>query len=93
MSAVTEEDQFIWGMPTGTPLVCIHDMLEDGIGDRLFTAGGRYSVTSMHPIAVPAYVQVVNDFGVPLVLDGKELKKHFERGSFPRNQQKGGGHA
>lgn len=93
MSAVTEEDQFIWGMPSDTPLVCIHDMLEDEIGERLFTAGGHYSVTSMHPIAVPAYVQVVNDFGVPLVLDGKQLKKHFERGSVHRNPQNGGGHA
>ena len=93
MSAVTDEDHFIWGMPSGTPLVCIDDMLEDGVGDRLFTAGGHYSVTSMHPIAVPAYVQVVNDLGVPLVLDGKQLKKHFERGSLTRKQQNGGEHA
>ncbi|HDS1721652.1 hypothetical protein NPS53_09080 [Pseudomonas putida] len=93
MSVVTAEDKLIWGMPSGTPLVCIRHMLDDGIGDRLFTAGRLYSVSSMHPIAVPAYVQIVNDFGQPVVLDGSQLQQHFERGTLLRQQQKGSGHA
>lgn len=53
----------IWALSAGDVLVanrCLH-MEESGL--RVFTAGKRYPVLSMHPLADPPFVKVRDDSG------------------------------
>ena len=51
----------------------------DESGEQAFTQGQNYRVESMHPIARPAFVRVIDDQGESHELDGDHLREYFGR--------------
>lgn len=78
-SAISLEDQIVWAAESGTVLTAVKDLCMAECNTRSFTAGKRYEVLSMHPIAEPSYVKVKNDQGEFHFLQGKDLREFFGR--------------
>lgn len=76
---VSAEDKLIWSIPSGATLTCEKSLVMTDGGDIAFTAGKRYKVESMHPIAEPAFVMLVNDQGEPHKLAGGDVDEFFDR--------------
>lgn len=74
---ITPEDKLIWDTPTNTVLTCLESVVMDG-EEVAFTAGRKYAVKSMHPIAVPAYVRLTNDQGETHSMNGEHLRRFFK---------------
>lgn len=78
-SEVSEADKRVWATPSGSQLTCIKNLVMDESGEQAFTEGKNYKVSTMHPIAVPAYVRVIDDQGDPHMLNGDHLREYFGR--------------
>ena len=78
---VTKDDQLVWDTPTGTVLFATETKHMEGEEDRppVFTRGRAYRVESMHPIAVPAFVRVIDDHGSNHSLYGEHIRAWFAR--------------
>lgn len=79
MSTVTEDDKTVWDTPSGYVLTCNKTLCMEETQVQVFTEGKRYRVESMHPIAIPAYVKVIDDQGELHMLDGSHLREWFNR--------------
>lgn len=78
-SQITLAEQIVWDAPSGSSLTCVKNLDIDDIGVPAFTQGEKYNVESMHPIAVPAYVRVIDDQGSIRQLEGDHLQEFFGR--------------
>lgn len=78
-SQITPADKIVWSAPSGSSLTCVKNLDIDNIGEPAFTQGEKYKVESMHPIAVPAYVRVIDDQGSIRQLEGGHLQEFFGR--------------
>jgi hypothetical protein len=76
---IDADDKLIWEMGTGTMLTAAKDLLMEGSAERAFTAGHRYRVESMHPIASPAFVRMINDQGLSHSLEASHVREFFRR--------------
>jgi hypothetical protein len=76
---ITEDDKLIWALNTGMHITCEKDMVMEDTGAVAFKAGVTYLVTSMHPIAVPAFIVVTNDQGETHRLEGSHVRSCFKR--------------
>jgi hypothetical protein len=74
---VTAADKRVWGTSSGMQLTCIKHLVMTDSGEQAFTEGKNYKVLSMHPIAVPAYVRVIDDQGDSHTLNGDHLREYF----------------
>lgn len=74
---ISADDKLIWSLNTGTVLKAAKDLVMVDDGGRAFTAGMTYRVKSMHPIAEPAYVVVVDDQGHDHKLNGDHVREYF----------------
>ncbi|MGV5287504.1 hypothetical protein ACV4WX_32320, partial [Pseudomonas aeruginosa] len=63
MSSITEDDKTVWDTPSGYVLTCNKTLCMEETQVQVFTEGKRYRVESMHPIAIPAFVKVIDDQG------------------------------
>lgn len=70
-------DRLIWGLGTGSALLASKDLVMEDDQQRAFTAGTTYRVKSMHPIAEPAYVIVVDDQGEDHKLNAEHVREYF----------------
>ena len=77
------DDKLIWSLGTGTPLLATKDLIMEDDHQRAFTAGNTYRVKSMHPIANPAYVVVVDDQGDNHRLNAEHVREYFGDGVKP----------
>lgn len=75
------DDRLIWGIEPGDRLRAILTlrMEDDPVGEPVFTAGNTYAVQSVHPIADPAFVRVLDDQGVEHSLLGEHVRAWFTR--------------
>lgn len=78
-ATVTEADKLIWGIPSGTLLTCAKSVAMKDDGTIAFTAGKKYAVVSMHPIAEPAFVSLLDDQGVSHKMTGDHVAEYFNR--------------
>lgn len=74
---ISADDKLIWSLNTGALLRAAKDLVMADDGERAFTAGVAYRVKSMHPIANPAYVILVNDQGHDHKLYGEHVRQYF----------------
>jgi hypothetical protein len=79
LTEVSVADKLVWDCSTGTRLKCIKNLVMEGSGEQAFTQGQTYRVESMHPIAIPAYVMVIDDQGEVHTLEGDDLREYFGR--------------
>lgn len=82
---ITADDKLIWSLGTGRLLTATKDMVMEDDKDRAFTAGKTYRVKSMHPIAEPAYVVLVDDQGVDHKMAGEHIREFFGARTKPQN--------
>lgn len=75
MSSV--DDELVWSIPSGSVLMCAHDLVMDDTGEVAFTAGRSYRVESMHPIADPPFVRTLDNQGHLHALRAAELRDYF----------------
>lgn len=73
------DDLLVWSIPSGSVLVCVHDLVMESTGEVAYTAGRRYSVESMHPIADPPFVRTLDDQGQSHALWAADLRACFTR--------------
>lgn len=78
-TSVTAADKRIWGIPSGTRLTCTKSLVMEDDGSVAFTTGNSYTVVSMHPIADPAYILLVDDQGESHKLNGDHVAEYFCR--------------
>lgn len=80
-TTVTRDDELVWGIPTGATLWATETKHMEGEEDQpaVFTAGRAYQVISMHPIATPAFVRVIDDHGSEHTLHGEHIRAWFAR--------------
>lgn len=69
----------IWSTNVGDELHCSRDVVMEDGGEVAFTAGRRYRVQSVHPIANPPFIRVIDDQGEPHGLGAADLSKYFLR--------------
>lgn len=75
----------VWDCSSGTKLRCMQDVHMErderyGFGgEKVFTAGQCYEVQSMHPVADPPFVQLLNDQGEPHLMEDADLRAYFSR--------------
>ena len=74
---MSPDDQLIWSLNSGDVLMATRDLLMEGSGERAFTEGKTYVVVSMHPIADPPRVRVIDDQGKLHWLYGEHLRRSF----------------
>lgn len=79
MTDITADDKLIWDCPTGTTLMCIKSVVMSDDQSVAFTAGQKYVVDSMHPIAEPAYIRLTNDRGEEHKMSGAHVGEYFKR--------------
>lgn len=78
MDTITRDDKLIWATPSGTVLTCTKSfVMRDG--EVTFTEGLQYKVQSMHPLAEPAFVQMINDEGESHRMYGEQIRDFFKR--------------
>lgn len=77
--SVTAADKLIWGIPSGARLTCKKSLVMEGDGITAFTAGEIYTDVSMHPIAEPAFIRMVDDQGESHQLNGDHVAEYFNR--------------
>ena len=77
-------DELIWSLEAGSRIRCNRDLVMDDGGERAFTAGATYAVQSMHPIADPPFVTLVNDLGQHHRLWGVHVRDYFEHRQMER---------
>lgn len=75
-------DRLVWGIDAGDALVAAGTLRIDDEpdGKPVFTEGREYRVVSVHPIATPAFVRVIDDQGVSHTLEGSHILKWFRSG-------------
>lgn len=78
---ISADDKLIWGLPTGWALTALKDLVMEDTQERAFTAGNFYRVKSMHPIAEPAFVVLVDDQGHDHKLHGSHIREFFDTGT------------
>ena len=80
-STISRDDLLVWDTPTGATLFATRTLHMEGMksGEIAFTEGRGYRVTSMHPIALPAFVKVIDDRGSEHELEGKHIRAWFSR--------------
>ena len=71
------DDALVWAIPSGALLNCTRNLAMEGSGEVAFTTGRSYRVQSMHPIAQPPFVKVINDQGQPHHLEAGDLRQFF----------------
>lgn len=76
---VSANDRLVWDTHTGTLLVAKESVHMEDTGEKVFTAGTVYRVQSMHPIATPTFVILLNDQGQPHQMRGEHLRQWFKR--------------
>jgi hypothetical protein len=79
LTEVSAADKRVWDCSTGTRLKCFKNLVMEESGEQAFTQGQNYRVESMHPIATPSYVRVIDDQGVSHLLEGEHLREYFGR--------------
>lgn len=77
--SVTDADKRIWDIPSGTLLTCAKSLVMECNGLVAFTVGKTYEVVSMHPIAEPAFIRMLNDHSESHRLDGADVAEYFGR--------------
>lgn len=73
------DDELVWSIPSGSVLMCAHDLVMEGTGEVAYTAGRSYRVESMHPVADPPFVKTLDDQGQLHALRGADLRVYFRR--------------
>lgn len=79
LASVSDADKRVWDCSEGTRLRCIKNLVMDESREQAFTQGQSYSVVSMHALAKPAFVRVIDDQGESHILDGQNLREYFAR--------------
>ena len=74
---ITADDKLIWSLGTGRLLTATKDLVMEGSCELAFTAGKTYKVKSMHPIAEPSYVIMVDDQGADHKMYGEHIREFF----------------
>ena len=82
---ITADDKLIWSLGAGRLLTATKDLVMEDTNERSFTAGKTYRVKSMHPIAEPAYVVLVDDQGADHKMEGEHIREFFGTGKKPQN--------
>lgn len=67
----------IWSLGRGAPITAFKDLIMVDTGERAFTAGLTYFVSTMHPIANPPHVVVSDDQQQPHKLEAADLREYF----------------
>lgn len=73
------DDALVWSIPSGSVLMCAHDLVMEGTGEVAYTAGRSYRVESMHPIADPPFVRTLDNQGYSHALRAADLRDYFGR--------------
>ncbi len=73
------DDQLVWSIPSGAVLSCCDDLVMEGSGEVAFSRGVSYRVVSMHPIADPPFVMLINDQRQRHRLQACDLRQYFGR--------------
>lgn len=76
--SVSDDDMLVWDTPSGTSLTCTKSVRMEGTDEVAFTEGIVYRVASMHPIADPAYVKLLDDQGQVHRMEGSDLREYFK---------------
>lgn len=79
VSIPSNDDKLIWGTPVGTLLLCLRDLVMDATNEVAFRAGHAYRVTSMHPIAEPPFVKLMDEQGQIHRLEAQDIREFFGR--------------
>ena len=74
---ISTDDKLIWSLTTGMLLAATKDLVMEDNKERAFTSGKRYRVKSMHPIADPSYVILVDDQGEDHKMTGEHIREFF----------------
>lgn len=82
---ITADDKLIWSLGTGRLMKATKDLVMEDTYERSFTAGKTYRVKSMHPIAEPAYVVLVDDQGHDHKMAGEHIREFFGTEKKPQN--------
>lgn len=78
---VTRDDKLVWDTPSGATLWATETkhMAGEEDGPPVFTKGRCYQVKSMHPVATPAFIRVIDDHGSEHTLLGEHIRAWFSR--------------
>ena len=77
---ISAADKLIWSLATDMRLRATKDLLMEDDKERAFSSGKNYRVKSMHPIAEPAYVILINDQGEDHKMTGEHIREFFGNG-------------
>jgi hypothetical protein len=84
-AAATADMRAVWDTPAGSVLVAKTTLYMEGDAEdrpAVITAGKAYRVTSMHPIADPPFVKLIDDHGTEHTFHGDHLRAWFNRGEW-----------
>lgn len=73
----SKDDVLVWSMQAGSILTCTRDLVMEGSGEIAFTAGVSYAVNTVHPIAEPAFLRLLDNQGVSHALQASDLREYF----------------
>lgn len=71
------DDHLVWSLTEGSTLTCRRSMVMQDGGEVAFSAGQAYRVSSMHPIADPPFVRVLDNQGHSHILTAEHLRGYF----------------
>lgn len=74
----SNNDTRIWALAAGSVLAATRDLIMEDGGERAYTSGQTYVVSSMHPVADPPFVVALDDQGLPHRLAGEDVAKYFQ---------------
>lgn len=79
MATANPDDELIWSLGSGSRITATKDLIMVDTDERAFTAGITYTVSTMHPIAEPAYVVVIDDQRQAHRLEAADIREFFDR--------------
>lgn len=71
------DDELIWSLGSGSRITATKDLIMTDTDERAFTAGMTYTISTMHPIAQPAYVVVMDDLRQAHRLEAADIREYF----------------
>lgn len=71
------DDELIWSLGSGSRITATKDLIMADTDERAFTAGVIYTISTMHPIAEPAYVVVIDDQRHAHRLEAEDIREYF----------------
>lgn len=78
-ATISRVDKLVWSLKAGAVLTARQTLrMEDNAdGAPVFVEGNTYSVRSVHPIATPAFVTVLDEHGEKHTLMGNHVRDWF----------------